>query len=722
MIEEALLKSNFIGKDGFVWWLGQIAHSSVWADKSEMSLEGVKDGTWSARCKVRIVGHHTFDGGVLSDDDLPWAHIMMDPAFGSLQGGMGSTINLKGGESCFGFFLDGDDGQQPVVVGLLYRSAGVKNIISEELIAKEKSSRFKPFTGHPGNVIPSTQRSARADKTTVPSSTTSTQTPPLPQTDLVKLAFDPTVGFTTGNTKVYPQYGDRLIFDSASLWSVAKKADITVTLPNGCQNDLIGQITQVLQDFMAVTNGLDKYLNKYIDPVLNEIVDIANIIGNTARSIGGVIKLIINSLRNTIFKCIVWAFRKLVGLVVPPPQQTIVLEAMKKILDTIFCMLEKLNLIPFITNLLNGLVDSTLNVPLCAAEEWTAGVLAELMNQIENILGPVLSGINWLTGGLGTISNILNQASSLASKIFSFLECTGLACKTPTVWASKFGTSEKEADDWEKAVKNINVFKGAAKVGTVIEDVFGQTALYRGGFGQLVGDVFSPNNCYSKTTNPQTQDDLMPMPIGSRWVYCIPPVVRIIGNGVGAKAIPIVGQNGSIFSVEILGGGTGYIQGKTTVQIVDNSGYGLGATADVIVNDNGEITSIYLINVGSGYCGGNYSQLGTTENAGIGTNISGNVDSVVVVSPGYGYTTGDTIGDGKNTYTPIVSPNGSIVDVIRPTNTIGGFDITPALTINTNTGVGAEVIPIMKFTPSYVSGISTTSTVGIAVTSVIDCV
>ena len=768
MIEEALLKSNYIGKDGFTWWIGQVAQKNSWKDKSQFAKEKGSDGeVWPARCKVRVVGYHPFDGNILADEDLPWAQIMLDPSFGSAQGGVGGTVNLKGGETCFGFFLDGDDAQQPVVIGLLYRSDGVNNLVSEELIAKEKSSAFKPFTGHPGNVIPATQRSSRADKPIDPENPF-TQTPPLSQTDLVNLAFNSNIGFTTStfnsNEIKFPQYGDRIIFDSASLWKVAKVADITLTIPNGCQNNLIGQITQALQDFMAVTNGLDKYLHTYTDPVLNEIADITNIIRNTARSITGVVKLIINNLRNTIFKAISWAFRKLVGKL-PPPVQTVFLEAMKKILDSIFCILDNLpaSIFNSVQGLLGDLVDTSNNSPLCAVEQWTAGVLSNLMNGIENGLSTIMSGLDWLTEGLGTVSSILNQANSLASQIFSFLECTGLACKTsnkkPTVWASKFGPSEKEADDWEKAVKNVNVFKGLNEVGTAIDDSIRQSALY-GGDGSI-SNLFPDNSCSSKVTNPQTQDDLMPMQIGSKWKYCIPPSVKIIGDGVRAKAVPIVGVNKKIFAIQVSVGGTGYTQGKTTVRIVDNSGYGSGATASPIIGAGGSITAIYLTNTGDGYCGGSLIGIGSTGTGGpgigstgttstgigstgtggpgigstgtgrtgtggirtgISSYISGCVESLVVIAPGYGYTTGDRITDGKNTYTPIVSPSGSIVSVQPLTNTVCGFTDTPTIIINTKTGVAAEIIPVMKFTPTYISEMGTTSMIGIAVTSVIDCI
>ena len=33
MIEESLLKTNFIGRDGFRWWIGQVAPISAWKDQ-----------------------------------------------------------------------------------------------------------------------------------------------------------------------------------------------------------------------------------------------------------------------------------------------------------------------------------------------------------------------------------------------------------------------------------------------------------------------------------------------------------------------------------------------------------------------------------------------------------------------------------------------------------------------------------------------------------------
>ena len=957
MIEEALLKSNYIGKDGFSWWIGQVAHPDYWKKAADYF-----NGDWNYRCKVRIIGYHPFSGSVLSDEDLPWAQVMIDPAFGSAQGGTGKTLDLKGGETCFGFFLDGDDAQQPVVIGLLHRSDGVKNLISEQNVKADMSSRFKPFTGHPGGKTKSTQREVRQNKEidqANPTASTTKETSPISPSfaDLAKLdllldttgvpansvSWDSTKGFTTNINAFDPKlnlFGDKLVCQAQSTYGIEKKCDKTYVGVNGCQKNLIGQITQVLQDFIAVTNGLDKYLSTYIDPVLNEIVDIKNSIKNCARQIGGIVKLIINNLRNTIFKCIVLAFRKFVGLIVPPPQQTIVLEVMKRILDIIFCILEKLSpaIINFIEGLLGDLAANTINAPVCAVEQWTAGILAKVMDSIDKALADIMSGIGWLTDSIKSVSGVLNTASSLASQIFSFLECTGLACKSPSVWASKFGPSEKEADDWEKMVGSVNVFKGVSKDLGSIEDALSETPLYAGINGRF-NNIF--DKCNKKVQNPTSQYDIIPLPVGSKYSICIPPIVNIFGDGVGASAIPIVDSTGSIFSVEILSSGVGYTI-PPTISIVDNSGYGTGAYAKAIVTD-GSVTSIYLTDTGSGYCPGNYTNLLDPNNSGITTSINpgittsinltstkysikegdsfdinttsknilddtlvkyeitgisnkainqsltGNltvkdnkssitidtfkdiidtskllkfllpeynksveifvnklnkpqtgkqqyyltssksvitegqsfvvnlvtqnvenntivpytitgitdgllknqslsgsftalnnqsqlnidtnggiikdseifklsldnkmssvsvlikpiidpnkpkpgissevsacVQDIVVTAPGYGYTTGDTITDGKNTYTPIVTPgSGAIIGIQPLRNPICGFKTIPTLTINTRTGVAADVVPIMKFNPIYTTinqdQVNKAAITGI-VTSVVDCV
>ena len=126
-------KTNYIGKDGFHWWIGQVAPPESWRGiNAYVSRKGYAQN----RCKVRIIGYHPFDeeGNVLPDDDLPWAELMLDPRVGSGQAQLNETSVLAGGEICIGFFLDGEDAQQPVIMGLLPKFDEIPDEISNEEI------------------------------------------------------------------------------------------------------------------------------------------------------------------------------------------------------------------------------------------------------------------------------------------------------------------------------------------------------------------------------------------------------------------------------------------------------------------------------------------------------------------------------------------------------------------------------------------------------------
>lgn len=742
MIEEALLKSNYVGKDGFNWWIGQVAHQKSWKSESLITKElaNLSDSSaWGFRCKIRIIGHHTFDGGTLPDEDLPWAHILIDPIFGSIQGGIGKTVDLKGGETCFGFFLDGDDGQQPVIIGLLYRSSGVNNIIEESIIEKEKSSRFRPFTGHPGNQVPSTQRDVRSSKklgdiSTPPISQSSPNNSPV-ATASSSFSYDIDKGILGGSNYKFPGNAFSLTADSVS--TIYKKAcEITYEKPTGCDNNLLGSISKILQDFISITNGLDSYLSTYVDPVLNEIVNIKESILQCSRSILGVVKLIVNKLRDIILKALMWAFKELVGLIVPIPQQTLILNILKQTLDKIFCILERIpgDLLGTMQNLLSDLV-APINAPFCALEQWTAGVLSQVMSSIEDGLSTIMSGIDWLVGGIGTVSSMLKQASSFASQIYSIIDCTGVACKTPHTWALKFGPSQKEADDWKKTVSNINVFNGvsasinagASNINSGISnftDSMTQTPLYAAING--VANIAYDGCSHLVMNQSNNQNELIPLPPGVVHKFPVPPIVRIVGNGMGANAIPIVGDDGSIVAVEVTSGGLDYVE-EPTAHIVDNSGYGGGALVKVIVKD-GAITSIYVTEGGSGYAKDNYTNIGIGTSSEVKStgDVILCVDNIIITQPGYGYTSGDIITDGVNTYIPIISPdNGAIISIKPITNSICGFKSPPTLTINTTTGIAAKVIPVMKYSPTYTKinqNIINQQAAKTGITTIVDCI
>ena len=140
MIEQSLLKSNFVGRDGFRWWIGQIAPEEAQGD--QINQEG---SAWGNRIKVRIMGYHPQDLTELKNVDLPWAQVLLPTTAGSGGADRFRSIRLSPGDSVFGFFLDGDDAQLPVIVGLFGRTKG-------QFPAKDYSMPFAPFTGYTSKI------------------------------------------------------------------------------------------------------------------------------------------------------------------------------------------------------------------------------------------------------------------------------------------------------------------------------------------------------------------------------------------------------------------------------------------------------------------------------------------------------------------------------------------------------------------------------------------
>ena len=104
-----------------MWWVGQIADDSVWRDNNLTGKYENKDAPtgWGRRYKVRIIGLHDQGENEIPSDQLPWAQIMYPVTAGGGQASSGQTSNLRQGMMVFGFFLDGQDQQIPVIMGVM---------------------------------------------------------------------------------------------------------------------------------------------------------------------------------------------------------------------------------------------------------------------------------------------------------------------------------------------------------------------------------------------------------------------------------------------------------------------------------------------------------------------------------------------------------------------------------------------------------------------------
>ena len=100
-----MLDNNFLGRNGFIWFNGVV--------------EDRQDPQKLGRLRVRCVGIHTNNKDDLPTSDLPWSQLI-HPITSSGISGLGSSPGfIVEGTWVFGYFRDGNNMQEPMVMGTL---------------------------------------------------------------------------------------------------------------------------------------------------------------------------------------------------------------------------------------------------------------------------------------------------------------------------------------------------------------------------------------------------------------------------------------------------------------------------------------------------------------------------------------------------------------------------------------------------------------------------
>ena len=144
-------KNNFAGKDGFIWWTGIV--------------EDRQDPLKLGRCRIRCLGWHSPNKMQLPTNMLPWA-------IPSVPINVSNVYAPKEGDMIFGFFLDGESAQQPVMLGsfpsIPLKAANRQEPFTDPRTSAELSAApVKPYesaTNYPRKLDePTTSRLARND-------------------------------------------------------------------------------------------------------------------------------------------------------------------------------------------------------------------------------------------------------------------------------------------------------------------------------------------------------------------------------------------------------------------------------------------------------------------------------------------------------------------------------------------------------------------------------
>jgi hypothetical protein len=753
MIEESLLKSNFIGRDGFRWWVGQIAPFELGSGQEEQS----NGGGWGNRAKVRILGYHSFDDQELANDDLPWAQVLLPTTSGSGAANTGTNTKLKPSDYVFGFFLDGDNAQIPVIIGVFGRSSEV----SQETYSPTATPPFVPFTGYTGK-IEKPNGTLAPDESNEQSSQSQKSPRDVPpnvitalneQVDTINQQNISIAGAGSSTTKAAVARAE-VSFYSA----IGQK----ITLANTTQDTSVtGIISQV--------NGVFDKIGGIQSSFLNVDLEIERAVSSIQSMTNGIVSQMFSTLSKSMVPSLQEGLAKVYNTTsssFEDESQGILagVDAQKAFVEPVFGLQESMicsvgtvvnSLGDTIRDLLKSTLDNVDNFVSCAGTQFAGSLLNSIISKIEETVGPSIEGVSGLLEGGMSISETLTSSIDAISKVGSTPGCNQDTSKSAGLITEYIiGKGPAGTDDIESLLGSVlENAKLAAEIGRIGNDIFG--ADINGVLDIGAGQSSGIPEC----------DVSMPTSFSA-------PEIRIFGGGgSGGSAtavlggfvrdVPKVGENvedapitASIVGVKIDESGEGY-KYPPFIEFIDSSKKGYGAVARTIIESNpsspkyGKIKEVYMVSIGENYPIGDTKIDSTrvpitgpggvvidpnnlrydpttptyrktkTITVGIGSALNVGIASLVVVKPGIGYTGGILVDPYDE---PIITGFGETVGIkIDSGGGVVGFisdsaiaiiaDDYPEIRIRSLTGSGAEIRPSIGIVTSVSK-----------LTQIIDCI
>ena len=565
MLEQGLINRHFLGRDGFIWWIGQIVDRTTWIS----NLPGAPTRTtedqkgFDFRYKVRIMGYHTCDKDELKDHELPWASIML-PVTAGVSGGSISTPNLRQGNFVYGFFIDGEDAQQPVIMGVIGHNQ-YQAILTEE---PEKCA-FQPFSGfavdetHPVWSKPLVKEEATAIPEDVDESDTNNK-----------------------ETKETPSSTTTIDNGGRKQQNKEEKKDSTISSTSKCEPAPMGPIQTKVKNVIADIEEVKKSVTDWettvstsIDNVEREIAKLKN---NAIKDISGDVKTFTRNVQENALKKVNDALSETYGNLYPS-QLMKVKEKAEAANDELACAFKNImkNLTGMVGSFLNQILDRFINTPMCAIENFVGSLLGKISGLIDGALDVALGPVRGLLAGMGAATSALDEVMGFATNALSFLSCDeDPNCPNVEAWNPTDGPQIK-------ATLNLNsIFNKAKDAATSIKGAFADLK----DVGQNISDL-AKNADFSDVF----EDSCNVGPL-----FCGPPTVEIVGGGgSGATGNVIIGTLGSLLGVDIITPGGGYI-GPPQLKFNDSCGNGTGASGTAVIED-GKVVKVVMDDTGTGY-------------------------------------------------------------------------------------------------------------------------
>lgn len=477
--------------------------------------------------------------------------------------------------------------------------------------------------------------------------------------------------------------------------------------PDPCGKSTLASINNALLKFFKFLKGVKKYYNLYVKGTINKIKNLSSIIANISQIIASVLKLLVQRMRNFLINLLRKLIEKAINKILTSLTKALKNTVIKAIVDSLICAFNKIidGLSSLVADFLFSLIGNVINAGFCAVEQFTNALLNNLAASIDKAIAPILNGINDVLGGVAKIAGSVFQAMDYILGFEAFL-CAKPNC--PEIKSFKADPLYGPTPAMEEAFNNFLPIPDAAGaenwVLDKVDDFLNRNNVLTG--ATIFGDKYSD---LDKNISSKDQALLGPCNTGA-W-RCGPPQVEFFGGGgIGAVGDAVVNSIGEVVGVNLRYGGTGYTA-PPFVTFNDNCGNGNFASAYTITNSSGEVVKVIMVNSGIGYLPAptGLDEFGLVdEEQLLGQQVVnqtreyvGCLDEIQVINTGIGYSPEDSV-----TIEPDIpglqvgiqmTEVGQIVAMNVQTPGCGISEI-PTITINSTTGAGLDVRPILTFT------------------------
>lgn len=511
--------SSFNSREGFgpfYWWMGQVVDEKNWdANTSDVQHNRDEIPGWGYRYKVRIFGRDSLVKDV-PDDQLEMAEVIYPVTAGSGHGGSGQTANIRQGSYVVGFYKDGKNAKQPVIMGLIGNNSQTVLPGSDPSKPLEKRSGWFGQNG----------------------------TSPVPNN---KIWREPSPGPKSQPTIDSAQevgHKDQRLKDQ---WLDGKrKAYVPYTY--GCEGSSGGieGVQIAIQSAISLLSQIKTAANTFSGAVSDIQNTVTSTITNFSSLISNLMKTIYNRMRGFVNNAVDKGL-SLAASIIPPYLRNAFNVASSAATDILQCVFNTVidSLLSLVTKAMTNTVTKFLNAPTCAVESFTSSILTSGLGSITNGISNALGGISSLMGTVGKLNFSGGfGVMDIISGALKFLTCSKpLDCTMSKEWSLWYGVKDA-ASNLGDTSKNLS---------------------------KTIDGIFSNSNSKSKSSGSSSSS------CATGPAACGPPKVVITGGGgSGAKANAIISSTGKILGVDFISYGSGYTS-SPTVTVQDSCGNGNGS-------------------------------------------------------------------------------------------------------------------------------------------------